>query len=106
MQNEMQVETIEQGDGSVQVKLDGNPLVCGVCGNQSYWENSYLLNTSGSEFLGVAWADDHARNFICTRCRHILWFAFKNVKRSRAPGLNEKSLVDKVFGRNHVPGEG
>ncbi len=101
MQPEMQVETIEKEDGSVQVMLDGNPLPCVVCGNHFYLEHSYMLNTQGGEFLGWAWADDKASNFTCTRCRHILWFAFRNVKRSKAASLTDPSLVDKIFGRNH-----
>jgi hypothetical protein len=72
----MDLQKVKQDDGSIRVTFDGKPLVCLVCGNDRYDERSSLLNTRGGEFLGFAWADEEATNFICTRCQYVFWFRF------------------------------
>ena len=94
----MNVEAIEQEDGLLQVMLDGKPLTCVVCGNQYYQQDRFLLNTRGGELLGLAWADDKATCFICTRCGYIFWFFIKEVKRSKAGNPPDAPLLDRIFG--------
>ena len=98
MRDEMQVETIEQEDGSVRVMLDGDSLPCVVCGNQHYQEERFLLNTRSGELLGLAWADDRASNFICTQCGYIFWFLIKEMKRSKSGDPPDRPLLDRIFG--------
>jgi len=71
----MDLEEIKQDDGTLQVTLGGKPLICLVCGNNSYQERESLLNSRGAEFFGFAWADEKATNYICARCGYIFWFA-------------------------------
>jgi hypothetical protein len=94
----MNVEVIEQEDGLLQVMLDGKPLTCLVCGNQHYRERGFLLNTRSGEFLGLAWADEKASNFICTRCGYIFWFLIKEMKRSKSWDPHDRPLLDRIFG--------
>jgi hypothetical protein len=72
----MDLQTSTQSDGSLQVTFDGKPLICVVCGNDHFDERGSLLNTRGGEFLNLAWAEDKATNFVCTRCGYIFWFLF------------------------------
>jgi hypothetical protein len=95
----MQFDTIEQGDGSVQVMLDEKPLGCSVCSNQLFVERGFLLNTRTGEFFGIAWADDKAKNFVCTRCGYVMWFLPREVKRNR-PDHPPGPLVDRIFGED------
>lgn len=61
-------------DGSIAVTIDGKRLACAACGNDRYRERESLLNSRGGEFFGLAWADQQATNFICTKCGYIHWF--------------------------------
>lgn len=97
----MNVEGIEQEDGTLRVLFDGNALTCSVCGNQGYREHSYLLNTQSGELLG-SWADDKATNFVCTRCGYVFWFLIRDMKRSKSGRQSpDLSLVDRIFGQGH-----
>jgi hypothetical protein len=70
----MKIEETRQDDGSIQVTLDGKPLICLICGNQRFHERSSLLNTRSGEFFGMAWTDPKATNFVCINCGYIFWF--------------------------------
>jgi hypothetical protein len=70
----MEFEEIKQEDGSLEVVSGEKRLTCIVCGNRRFHQRVSLLNTRSGEFLGVAWADAQATNFICTQCGYIFWF--------------------------------
>ena len=70
----MNFQEIAQQDGSIQVTLDGKPLSCLVCGNNSYHEKNSMLNTRAREFFNVAWTGDKTTNFVCTKCGYVFWF--------------------------------
>jgi hypothetical protein len=70
----MDMQKIEQEDGTIAVTLDGKPLKCPVCGNEGYQERASLLNSRGGEFFGLAWAEDNATNFVCAKCGYVYWF--------------------------------
>jgi hypothetical protein len=93
----MSLEVIEQGDGLLRVMVEDKPLTCLVCGSQYYYERGYLLNTRSGEFLGLAWTDDKASNFICARCGYIFWFHIKDVKRSKSYESPDRSVLDRIF---------
>ena len=100
----MNVEAIEQEDGSLQVMLDAKPLTCSVCGNQRYHERGFMLNRRSSEFFGAAWADEKAFNFICTHCGYVFWFLIKKIERSKSGDRADPPdlpLLDRIFGREH-----
>jgi hypothetical protein len=71
----MNIQEMKQDDGSVAVTLDARLLVCLVCGHNRFHERTSLLNSRAGELFGVAWADARAKNFICTKCGYVFWFA-------------------------------
>lgn len=54
----------------------GQMLVCLVCRGEFFHRRRYKLNTTGMEFLDLAWANEDATCLVCVKCRHIHWFAF------------------------------
>jgi predicted nucleic-acid-binding Zn-ribbon protein len=71
----MNFEEIGQGDGTIQVNADGNPLTCPVCKNTRFHERNALLHTRLSSFFKMEWmAGDTAVNFVCSNCGYIFWF--------------------------------
>lgn len=70
----MSLQETRLEDGSISVTIEGKPLICAACGNDRYRERGSLLNSRGGEFFSVAWLDDKATNFICTKCGYIFWF--------------------------------
>ncbi|GAA0961241.1 hypothetical protein GCM10009550_53530 [Actinocorallia libanotica] len=54
----------------------GQMLTCLVCRGQFFDRRRYKLNTTGMEFLDLAWANEDATCLVCVNCRHIHWFAF------------------------------
>ncbi|MBL0309370.1 MAG: DNA-binding protein [Bacteroidetes bacterium] len=50
------------------------PMACVYCKNELFFMRSALLNTSGAEFLGMAWANRGAKCFVCSECDYIHWF--------------------------------
>jgi predicted nucleic-acid-binding Zn-ribbon protein len=77
----MEIQVVQQ-DGWLKVSFDGRPLTCPVCGCQHYEERRFVLNTTTSEFLGLAWADKKATNFICACCGYVFWFSDFEAKKS------------------------
>ncbi len=55
---------------------NGQTLECVVCRGQYFDRRHYKLNTSGMEFLDLAWANRDATCLVCVSCRHIHWFDF------------------------------
>ncbi|MEV5576079.1 hypothetical protein AB0L06_39125 [Spirillospora sp. NPDC052269] len=55
---------------------NGQRLSCPVCQNELFDRRYYKLNTSGMEFMDLAWANKNATCMVCSECCHILWFAF------------------------------
>jgi len=67
----MDMEAIKQDDQSFEVTFDAKPLTCMVCGNNRFDKRGSLLNSRSGEFFGMAWADEKATNFVCTKCGYI-----------------------------------
>ncbi|MCK2238704.1 MULTISPECIES: hypothetical protein [unclassified Crossiella] len=55
----------------------GRALRCLVCGDREFWSREVKLNTTGAEFLGLAWANRSALGLICESCGHVHLFAGK-----------------------------
>jgi len=56
------------------VETKGGVLKCLVCGQDEFYKRKAQLNTSGSELLGMAWADRTALCYVCHNCGYIHWF--------------------------------
>jgi predicted RNA-binding Zn-ribbon protein involved in translation (DUF1610 family) len=54
--------------------VQGNKLVCPICGKTHFWTRTTLMNTRGATFLGFDWANNEAENYICDNCGYIMWF--------------------------------
>ncbi|ROO85420.1 hypothetical protein EDD29_2964 [Actinocorallia herbida] len=52
----------------------GVNLVCVVCAHELFERDTRKLNSTGMEFMNLAWANRNATLLICARCRHIHWF--------------------------------
>ena len=70
----MEFQESEQSGGALEVTLEGKRLTCPICGHDTFDKRGTLLNSRAGEFFGLAWADDKATNYICSKCGHILWF--------------------------------
>ncbi|MCA8966867.1 MAG: hypothetical protein KDC48_18445 [Planctomycetes bacterium] len=52
-------------------------LKCQVCGHADFESRNVLMNTPGMTFMGLDWANQSAKCFLCTRCGFVHWFVFR-----------------------------
>ena len=64
----------DRDDENQPVWINGNALVCPVCGNDHFWSRETQLNTAGMTFLGLDWANVSAKNYVCSECGYMFWF--------------------------------
>src|ERR1039458_45395 len=57
-----------------QFQIAGHPLTCAHCKSDTFFTRRTLLNTRGLTYLKLDWLNAAARNYICARCGHIMWF--------------------------------
>ncbi|GGS56343.1 hypothetical protein AB0E75_11440 [Streptomyces griseoviridis] len=55
-------------------------ITCQVCGSERFRDRSVLLNSSGMEFMKMAWANESATGLICWQCGYVHLFANRDVK--------------------------
>ena len=55
-------------------KVQGQQLVCPICGHKKFWSRETLMNTTGMTFFGIEWANKKATNYVCNNCGYIYWF--------------------------------
>ncbi|WP_017538362.1 hypothetical protein [Nocardiopsis halophila] len=60
--------------GSTVALRGGGTLSCLVCGNDTFHERRWQLNTAGATFFDVDFLNQSATCYVCSRCRHIHWF--------------------------------
>jgi predicted nucleic-acid-binding Zn-ribbon protein len=53
---------------------NGQPMRCVMCGWTEFETKAWKLNTTGMEFMDMAWANRNATCLVCQRCRFIHWF--------------------------------
>ncbi|MCX5135092.1 hypothetical protein OOK06_23805 [Streptomyces sp. NBC_00340] len=59
-------------------------LNCQVCKGDLFRERDVLLNSTGMEFMKLAWADESATGLICWRCGYVHLFVNRDIKLYRA----------------------
>jgi len=59
---------------AIELIVDGKLISCPVCSHDRFWERTTLLNTRGASFFEFDWLNREARNQICDKCGHMLWF--------------------------------
>lgn len=57
-----------------QRSLFGKPLLCPLCQNDMFTSRRTLMTTKVAAFFKLEFYGHTARNFICTKCKHVLWF--------------------------------
>ncbi|MDW7674134.1 MAG: hypothetical protein SCK28_06310 [Bacillota bacterium] len=60
-----------------QYEVNGNTLICPICGYNEFWTRTTLMNTRGATFFGFDWANQEATNYVCNKCGYVLWFLEK-----------------------------
>jgi hypothetical protein len=50
------------------------PFQCHVCEGRTFLDREVKLNTSGMEFLGLAWANPSAVGLVCLTCGYVHLF--------------------------------
>lgn len=63
-----------QSDVASAITKAGKLLTCSHCGCERFYERSAQLNTAGATFLGLDWANQSARVYVCRDCGHLEWF--------------------------------
>jgi DNA-directed RNA polymerase subunit RPC12/RpoP len=61
-------------DQPLTVSIAGRPLRCPHCQNDTFYERSWQLNTSGMTFFNLDWLNSSATNYVCSQCGRIEWF--------------------------------
>ncbi len=51
--------------------VHNRPLRCLVCGCGEFWDREVKLNSSGMEFLNLAWANQSALGLLCANCGYV-----------------------------------
>ena len=64
----------------VRAALDDIWITCQICEGDLFRVRNVLLNSSGMEFMRLAWADESATGLICWRCGYVHLFVNKDIK--------------------------
>jgi predicted nucleic-acid-binding Zn-ribbon protein len=56
---------------TVNAAFDGKPIHCQVCAGDAFLTREIKMNTTGMEFMNVAFANQSALGLICTKCGYI-----------------------------------
>jgi hypothetical protein len=64
----------ESVEGIAERAIDGHKLKCPICAHDKFQKRITLMNTPGSTFMGVEWANKQAENFVCDSCGYVFWF--------------------------------
>ena len=55
-------------------EIDGRALRCQFCDHEEFYQRSAQLNTAMASFLGLDWANQTAKCFVCSKCGYVHWF--------------------------------
>lgn len=55
-------------------EVAGVQVTCSHCGGTEFERSDALLDTAGTSFIGLDWANHSATVLICRNCGHIEWF--------------------------------
>ncbi|MBT2411598.1 hypothetical protein J7I94_13645 [Streptomyces sp. ISL-12] len=55
-------------------------ITCQICGSEHFRDRSVLLNSSGMEFMKLAWANESATGLICWQCGYVQLFANQDLQ--------------------------
>ncbi len=58
----------------------GRAMRCLVCAGPGFWKREIKLNSTGAEFLGLAWANQSALGLVCADCGYVHEFVGREVE--------------------------
>jgi hypothetical protein len=58
----------------IEYLVGDKPLLCLVCGNETFRQRRALLNTVVATFFDFDWANRSANCLVCSRCKYVHWF--------------------------------
>jgi hypothetical protein len=70
-------KAMAKANGPGKFEIEGKPVRCHHCGNETFAEGEALLNTVGMTFFGLDWANKTASTLMCAACGRIEWFGQK-----------------------------
>jgi hypothetical protein len=59
-------------------------ITCQVCRGELFRERGVKLNSSGMEFMNLAWADETATGLICWQCGYVHLFVNRDIQLYKA----------------------
>ncbi|MFE0104795.1 hypothetical protein [Streptomyces sp. NPDC059009] len=59
-------------------------ITCQVCDGDLFRDREVKLNSSGAEFMNLAWANESATGLICWICGYVHLFANRDIKLYKA----------------------
>jgi hypothetical protein len=68
------VAALDYSEESQEVKVNGKPLECLVCGTKRFQHRRAQLNTAAATFFHLDWANRSADCVVCADCGYIHWF--------------------------------
>ncbi|GAA3398538.1 hypothetical protein [Streptomyces roseoviridis] len=54
--------------------IGAHPVLCLMCGSDTFRKREVLLNSTGMEFFSMAWANESATGLICRSCGYVHLF--------------------------------
>ena len=63
--------------GPGRYEVEGKPVRCPHCGQETFAEGEALLSTVGMTFIGLDWTNRTASTLMCAHCGRIEWFGQK-----------------------------
>ncbi|MGW1597529.1 hypothetical protein [Streptomyces sp. NPDC002343] len=68
---------------AVRALLGDTWITCQVCRGDLFRERGVKLNSTGMEFVKLAWADETATGLICWSCGYVHLFVNRNIELHR-----------------------
>ncbi|MDN3258683.1 hypothetical protein QWJ26_02425 [Streptomyces sp. CSDS2] len=68
---------------AVHAWLGDTRITCQVCRGELFRERGVKLNSTGMEFMNLAWADETATGLICWHCGYVHLFVNRDIELRR-----------------------
>ena len=63
------------------VEIHGRPLLCQVCGHNTFWRREAQLHTPWFTFFNIEWLGKTATCAVCAGCGYVHWFLPPDARR-------------------------
>jgi len=69
------VTAMQESSAPAEYTIAGKVVRCPHCAHEKFTSGRALLNSAGSTFFRLDWADPAATILVCAECGRIEWFA-------------------------------